>query len=221
MASTVKVLLVDDHVLFRSGVRALLSDEIGLEVVGEAGDGEEAIESARKLKPDVMVMDLSMPSTNGFETLRRLAALGSDVRVLVLTMHGPDEYLLPALDAGAAGFLSKTSADDDLVSAIRTVARGDAYLPPGGAQLLLNRYKNGSEGPQSATEAQRAELSAREEEVLALTAEGFSSSEIGKKLFISPKTVDTYRTRIMKKLDLKHRSELVRFALKSGLLRDV
>lgn len=221
MASTVKVLLVDDHVLFRSGVRALLNDEIGLEVVGEAGDGEEAIDKARKLKPDVMVMDLSMPSTNGFETLRRLAALGSEVKVLVLTMHGPDEYLLPALDSGAAGFLSKTSADDDLVSAIRTVARGDAYLPPGGAQLLLSRFKNGSKSPQSATEARRAELSAREEEVLALTAEGFSSSEIGKKLFISPKTVDTYRTRIMKKLDLKHRSELVRFALKSGLLRDV
>jgi len=221
MASTVKILLVDDHVLFRSGVRALLNDEIGLEVVGEAGDGEEAIDKARKLKPDVMVMDLSMPDTNGFETLRRLAALGSDVRVLVLTMHGPDEYLLPALDAGAAGFLSKTSADDDLVSAIRMVARGDAYLPSGGAQLLLNRYKNGAGDPQSSTEAKLAELSAREEEVLALTAEGFSSSEIGKKLFISPKTVDTYRTRIMKKLDLRHRSELVRFALKSGLLRDV
>ncbi len=221
MASTVKILLVDDHVLFRSGVRALLNDEIGLEVVGEAGDGEEAIDKARKLKPDVMVMDLSMPDTNGFETLRRLAALGSDVRVLVLTMHGPDEYLLPALDAGAAGFLSKTSADDDLVSAIRMVARGDAYLPSGGAQLLLNRFKNGTSEPQSSTEAKLAELSAREEEVLALTAEGFSSSEIGKKLFISPKTVDTYRTRIMKKLDLRHRSELVRFALKSGLLRDV
>jgi len=220
MASNVRILLVDDHVLFRSGVRALLSDEIGLEVIDEAGDGEEAIEKARKLKPDVMVMDLSMPDTNGFEALRRLSALGSNVRVLVLTMHEPEEYLLPALDAGAAGFLSKTSADEDLVTAIRTVARGDAYLPPGGAQLLLHRYRSAGDPP-SSTESQLGELSAREEEVLALTAEGFSSSEIGKKLFISPKTVDTYRTRIMKKLDLHHRSELVRFALKAGLLRDV
>ena len=220
MASNVSILLVDDHVLFRSGVRALLSDEIGLEVIDEAGNGEEAIEKARKLKPEVMVMDLSMPETNGFETLRRLSALGSNVRVLVLTMHEPEEYLLPALDAGAAGFLSKTSADEDLVTAIRTVARGDAYLPPGGAQLLLHRYRSSGDPP-SSTESQLGELSAREEEVLALTAEGFSSSEIGKKLFISPKTVDTYRTRIMKKLDLHHRSELVRFALKAGLLRDV
>lgn len=220
MAAKLKVLLVDDHVLFRSGVRALLSDEIGLEVVDEAGDGEEAIEKARKLKPDVMVMDLSMPGTHGLEALRRLAALGSGVRVLVLTMHDPEEYLLPALDAGAAGYLSKTSADDDLVDAIRTVARGDAYLPPGGAQLLLHRYKNPS-AQSSPVESRLKDLSAREEEVLALTAEGFSSSEIGKKLFISPKTVDTYRTRIMKKLDFHHRSELVRFALRSGLLRDV
>ena len=156
----------------------------------------------------------------GDEALRRLAALGTDVRVLVLTMHEPEEYLLPALDAGAAGFLTKTSADDELVQAIRTVARGDAYLPPGGAQLLLHRYRSSSQ-PASSTQTQLEDLSAREEEVLALTAEGFSSSEIGKKLFISPKTVDTYRTRIMKKLDLHHRSELVRFALKAGLLRDV
>ena len=220
MGSKIQVLLVDDHVLFRSGVRALLSDEIGLEIVDEAGDGEEAIEKARKLKPDVVVMDLSMPGTNGLEALRRLTALGTDVRVLVLTMHEPEEYLLSSLDAGAAGFLTKTSADDDLVKAIRTVARGDAYLPPGGAQLLLHRFRSAAK-PASSTDAQLEELSAREEEVLALTAEGFSSSEIGKKLFISPKTVDTYRTRIMKKLDFHHRSDLVRFALKAGLLRDV
>ncbi|MGI9625448.1 MAG: response regulator [Longimicrobiales bacterium] len=220
MANKVKILLVDDHVLFRSGVGALLADEIGLEVIDEAGDGEEAIEKARKLKPDVVVMDLSMPGTNGLDALRRLTALGSGVRVLILTMHEPEEYLLTALDAGAAGFLSKTSADDELVQAIRTIARGDAYLPAGGAQLLLNRYRTASK-PGSTTDALLNELSAREEEVLALTAEGFSSSEIGKKLFISPKTVDTYRTRIMKKLDIHHRSELVRFALKSGLLKDV
>ena len=220
MAINTTILLVDDHVLFRSGVRALLSDEIGLEVIDEAGDGEAAVEKARRLKPDVVVMDLSMPGTNGLDALRRLTALGSKQKVLVLTMHDPEEYLLPALDAGAMGFLTKTSADDELVKAIRTVAQGDAYLPAGGAQLLLNRYRRAAE-PASATETQLQGLSAREEEVLTLTAEGFSSSEIGKKLFISPKTVDTYRTRIMKKLDLHHRSELVRFALRAGLLRDV
>ncbi len=220
MASTIKIVLADDHTMFRAGVKSLLQNEIGIQVIDEAGDGDEAIEKARKLKPDVILMDLAMPGTNGLEAVRRLSALGSEVRILVLTMHEPEEYLLPSLEAGAVGFLTKTSADDQLVEAIRVVARGDAYLPPGGAKLLLQRYRNSSSDGKSSN-SDLDILSTREQEVLALTAEGFSSSEIGKKLFISPKTVDTYRSRIMEKLQFGHRSELVRFALRTGLLRNL
>jgi DNA-binding NarL/FixJ family response regulator len=209
-----KILLVDDHAMFRAGVKALLGEEMGLEVVGEASNGDEGVDAVRKLKPDVVVMDLSMPGTDGLEATRRIAALGLKSRVLVLTAHGEEEYLVPVVDAGASGYLMKTRADQDLVDAIRVVARGEVYLPPKATRLLLQQYRK---SPESATGL--AELSAREREVMALTAEGFSSREIGEKLFVSPKTVDTYRARIMEKLGLNHRSELVRFALKVGLLK--
>jgi two-component system response regulator NreC len=209
-----KILLVDDHAMFRAGVKALLEGETGLEVVGEAGSGDEGVDEARRLKPDVVVMDLSMPGTDGLEATRRIAALGLKSRVLVLTAHGEEEYLVPVVDAGASGYLMKTRADQDLIDAIRVVARGEVYLPPKATRLLLQQYRK---SPESATGL--AELSAREREVMALTAEGFSSREIGEKLFVSPKTVDTYRARIMEKLGLNLRSELVRFALKVGLLK--
>lgn len=214
---TIRVLLVDDHAMFRSGLRALIGLEEDLEVAGEASDGEQAVEQARILKPDVIVMDISMPGAGGLEATRRIAALELPCRVLVLTVHAEEEYLVPVVQAGASGYLTKTSADEDLVEAIRTVARGQVYLPTQATTLLLREYKN-LEDDEDAQELRK--LSAREQEVLALTAEGFSSREIGEKLFISPKTVDTYRSRITSKLGLDHRSELVRFALRTGLLRE-
>jgi two-component system response regulator NreC len=162
-------------------------------------------------------MDLSMPGSNGLEATRRIAALGLKTRVLVLTVHAEEEYLVPVVEAGASGYLSKTSADQELVTALRVVARGEVYLPPKATRLLLQQYRN---APAEAGVTVQ-DLSAREREVMALTAEGFSSREIGEKLFISPKTVDTYRARIMEKLGLVHRSELVRFALKTGLLKEM
>ena len=217
MAKPISVLLVDDHAMFRAGIRALLEVAGHVEVVGEGSSGDEAVDLVRELKPDVVVMDLSMPGSNGLEATRRIAALGLDTHVLVLTVHAEEEYLVPVVEAGASGYLTKTSADTDLLEAIRIVARGQVFLPPKATTLLLKRYKD------SATdeEAGLKDLSTREQEVLALTAEGFSSREIGKKLFISPKTVDTYRSRIMDKLGLNHRSELVRFALKVGLLKEI
>jgi two-component system response regulator NreC len=217
MAETIKVLLVDDHAMFRAGIKALLETEGHVEVVGEASTGDEAVDRVRELKPDVVIMDLSMPGSNGLEATRRIAALGLDTNVLVLTVHAEEEYLVPVVDAGASGYLTKTSADTDLLEAIRVVARGQVFLPPTATTLLLKRYK----AAESDDSAGLHDLSVREQEVLALTAEGFSSREIGKKLFISPKTVDTYRSRIMDKLGLSHRSELVRFALRVGLLKDV
>jgi two-component system response regulator NreC len=211
------ILLVDDHAMFRAGIRALLESEDGLEVVGEASTGDEGVDQVRRLKPAVVVMDLSMPGSSGLEATRRIAALGLDTKVLVLTVHAEEEYLVPVLEAGASGYLTKTSADRDLIDAIKVVARGEVYLPPKATRLLLQKYK-ASEADQGAG---LHDLSSREQEVLALTAEGYSSREIGKKLFISPKTVDTYRARIMDKLGLSHRSELVRFALRVGLLKEV
>jgi DNA-binding NarL/FixJ family response regulator len=220
MSELIRVVLADDHTIFRAGLRALLELERDMEVVGEAATGDEAVDQARKLKPDVVIMDLSMPGTNGLEATRRIAALELGVRVLVLTVHAEEEYLVPVVDAGASGYVTKASADRDLVDAIRTVARGEVYLPARAATLLLQQYRLSEDDGEGDSRGLR-DLSSREKEVLALTAEGFSSSEIGAKLFISPKTVDTYRSRIMQKLGLNHRSELVRFALRVGLLRDL
>ena len=217
MAEKIRILLVDDHAMFRAGIKALIEAEDRLEVVGEASSGDEAVDRVRELKPDIVVMDLAMPSSNGLEATRRISALELNTSVLVLTVHAEEEYLVPVVEAGASGYLTKTSADTDLLEAIRVVARGQVFLPPKAATLLLKRYKD-AEGEESAG---LNDLSTREQEVLALTAEGFSSREIGQKLFISPKTVDTYRSRIMDKLGLSHRSELVRFALKVGLLREI
>jgi two-component system response regulator NreC len=211
------ILLVDDHAMFRAGIRALLESEKDLEVVGEAATGDEGVDQVRRLRPSVVVMDLSMPGSSGLEATRRIAALGLDTKVLVLTVHAEEEYLVPVLEAGASGYLTKTSADRDLIDAIQVVARGEVYLPPKATKLLLQQYR-ANETEQGAG---LHDLSSREQEVLALTAEGYSSREIGKKLFISPKTVDTYRARIMDKLGLNHRSELVRFALRVGLLKEV
>jgi two-component system response regulator NreC len=217
MRKPITVLLVDDHAMFRAGIRALLEAEGHVQVVGEGSSGDEAVDLVRQLKPDVVVMDLSMPGSNGLEATRRIAALELDTYVLVLTVHAEEEYLVPVVEAGASGYLTKTSADTDLLEAIRIVARGQVFLPPKATTLLLKQYK----ATEADEQAGLKDLSTREQEVLALTAEGYSSREIGKKLFISPKTVDTYRSRIMDKLGLNHRSELVRFALKVGLLKEV
>lgn len=217
MAERIRILLVDDHAMFRAGIKALIEAAGKVEVVGEASSGDEAVDKVRELRPDVVVMDLSMPGSNGLEATRRIAALELDTSVLVLTVHAEEEYLVPVVEAGASGYLTKTSADTDLLEAIRVVARGQVFLPPKATTLLLKQYK----AAESEEETGLKDLSTREQEVLALTAEGFSSREIGKKLFISPKTVDTYRSRIMDKLGLSHRSDLVRFALRVGLLKEV
>ena len=215
-ASSIEILLVDDHAVLRAGLRSLLEAEPDLAVVGEAGTGEEGIELAERLRPQVVVMDLSMPGTGGLEATRRIAAANQNTRVLVLTMHGEEEHLLPVLEAGGSGYVNKRSADEELIEAIRTVARGEVFLYPSAAKLLLQGFKGKTERDE---EDPVTKLTDREREVLGFTAEGFSSAEIGRKLFISPKTVDTYRSRIMEKLGLHHRSELVRFALRQGLLK--
>jgi two-component system response regulator NreC len=216
MLDTIRVLLVDDHTVLRAGLRALLEAEEDLVVVGEASTGEEGVEAVKRLKPDVVVMDLTMPGAGGLQALKDIKALGVGSRVLVLTMHSEDEYLLAVLEAGGNGYVRKTSADHDLTTAIRTVARDEVYLYPSAAKLLLQGFQMKQEEKEHDPVEK---LSDREREVLRMTAEGFSSTEIGEKLFISPKTVDTYRARVMEKLGLNHRSELVRMAVRAGMLK--
>ncbi|HEX6913585.1 MAG TPA: response regulator transcription factor [Longimicrobium sp.] len=212
----IRILLVDDHTLMRTGVRMVLQAEPDMEVVGEAANGDDGVRMAVDLRPDVVLMDLSMPGIGGLEATKRISAAGTGARVLVLTVHAEEEYLMPVLEAGGSGYVTKHSADRELVDAIRIVARGDIFLYPSAATVLTRSLR----APRShAADDPLHLLSPREREVLSLTAEGYSSTEIGDRLHLSHKTVETYRQRLMDKLDLHHRSELVRFALARGLLQ--
>ena len=213
----ITVVLADDHAVLRSGLRALLDAEPDIEVVGEAGDGDEAVELVRNLRPAVVVMDLSMPGKGGIAATREIVAGETETRVLVLTMHDDEQYLYHVLEAGGQGYVVKSSADTDLLSAIRTVAHGGLFVYAPAAAHILKGYVETSGMPEH---VKKAGLTEREVEVLQLTAEGFTNQEIAEKLFLSRKTVDTYRSRIMDKLHLQHRSELVRFALRRGLLHE-
>jgi len=215
-ADTVRVLLVDDHAMVRRGLEELLLHVPRMEVVGQAGTGEEAVEMTRLLRPHVVVMDLGMPGIGGLEAIRRIQELGVGTTVLALTADTEDESLLPVLQAGGSGYVCKTSAQDDLVAAIEAAARNEVFLYPGATRLLLQSYREAAKA--AAVDPLRT-LDEREREILALTAEGYTSVEIGRKLYLAANTVDTYRSRLMYKLGLTHRSELVRFALQSGLLR--
>jgi DNA-binding NarL/FixJ family response regulator len=211
----IRVLLADDHGILRAGLRALLGSEPDMEVVGEAADGEEAVERTAELDPDVVVLDIAMPRLDGLEATRRIRDRGLHAKVLILTVHAEERYLLPVLRAGGAGYVQKSGADTDLLDAIRTVARGDAFLYPGATRLLLADYL----GREGESRDRNRDLSERERQVLALTAEGYSAQEIGDRLILSPKTVETYRERAMHKLGLRRRADLVHYALRSGLLQ--
>jgi two-component system, NarL family, response regulator NreC len=216
----IRVLLADDHAMVRSGLRAVLAADPTIEVVGEAANGREAMALAEQLVPDVVVMDLTMPEVDGVEATKAIVARGgadrTGPRVLVLTMHAEEDYLIPLLEAGAAGYLVKSAADRDLVDAVRTVARGEVYVRPQAASVLARDVRRKDE---RASERARFErLTDRERDVLRLTAEGYTAPEIGERLFISPKTVDTYKQRINEKLGLAHRSDYVKLALRLGLL---
>lgn len=209
------VLLVDDHHVVRAGLRALLEATGRIEVVGEASGGEEAVKMARKLGPDIVIMDLAMPGMDGVQATRRITEMGLDTKVLVLTIHDEDEFLVPALNAGAAGFLSKTVADTDIVGAIETVARGHSYMTHRAAALLARRKKQAASSGRPGAEM----LSSRELTAIQLYASGFSAKETGKEMFLAPKTVEGYLARAKGKLGLHTRRDIVRFALETGLIR--
>jgi two-component system, NarL family, response regulator NreC len=215
MATEITILLVDDHVVLRDGLRVLLDDEPGLRVVGEAGTGAEALRLAAELQPDIIIMDIGLPDMSGVDVIRDIRRQNETTRIIVLSMYTRREFVVPAVEAGCDGYIPKSSTHTDLLAAIPVVLRGEQYLHPKAATALVRSFT----GSRSAGE-QFAALSEREQTVLQLTALGFTSREIGEKLIISPKTADTYRQRAMEKLGLAHRSDLIQFALRAGILDD-
>jgi two-component system, NarL family, response regulator NreC len=215
-ADTIRVMLADDHAVVRAGLRAVLGAARDVEVVGESENGADALAMAERLKPHVLVTDYSMPVMDGLELTRQVRARALPTKVLVLTMHGEEEYVMPALEAGAAGYLLKSAADRELVDAVRSVASGDGYLAASAARALARRIAR-----PDAAKAERAryeELTTREHEVFGFVAEGWSAPDIGAQLGISPKTVDTYKQRVNEKLGLRNRADYVRLALRLGIL---
>jgi two-component system, NarL family, response regulator NreC len=214
----IKVVLVDDHAVVRAGLKAVLGSAKDIQVIGEGTNGKDAISLAQRLDPDVIVMDLSMGEMDGVEATKELVGSKARARILILTMHAEDSYLVPLLEAGANGYLVKSAADRELIDAVRAVAAGDVYMQPSAARALAQRIQRKAEHADERTKYEK--LTEREQNVLRFVARGYSAPEIGEKLFISPKTVDTYKQRINEKLGLAHRSDYVDFALKIGLLSD-
>jgi DNA-binding NarL/FixJ family response regulator len=207
----IRILLADDHALVRHGFRMILAAQPDMEIAGEAGNGRDAVELAQKLKPDVVVMDVAMPELNGIEATRRIIELAPRARVLALSMHKDAVYVREILRAGARGYLLKDSADADLLAAVRAVAKGEGYLSPGVSDAVLSDYRRHVTDPLDL-------LTSREREVLQLIAEGKTNKEIATALNLSVYTVEAHRGRLMEKLNLHSTGELVRFAVRSGLI---
>jgi len=218
MDRPIRVLLVDDHRVVRLGLRTLLESEFDIDVVGEAGNGVEAVAAAQALLPTVVVMDISMPEMDGLEATRRIRATCPDTHILILTVHAQERYLFPVLKAGGSGYVLKSTVDTELIEAIRAVATGGAFLYPSAQRMVLEDYlaRTRSGAEQDAYER----LSEREREVLKLLALGHTAAEIAEQLPPRPKSGETYRARIMEKLDLDSRPALVKYALARGLLTD-
>ena len=213
----VRLFLVDDHPIVRSGLRMLFQAEPDLEIVGEADGGAEAIVAVQKLRPDVVIMDVAMPGVNGIEATRRIKEIAPETAVLALTMHEDEQYFFEMLKAGASGYIPKRAAPDDLVAAVRVVAQGNVFLYATLARFLMKdmvEHETVADADVMADDL----LTAREREVLACIADGMTSREIAEKLVISVKTVERHRENIMAKLDIHNRVELVKYAMRKGII---
>jgi two-component system response regulator NreC len=212
----IRVLVVDDHTIVRDGICALLRLAGDIEVVGEAANGREALEMVRKLMPDVMLIDIAMPNMNGLEATRHIRKEFPRVKVLVLTQYDDKEHVFWAIEAGANGFISKTAASSDLASGIRSVHRGDSFLSPSAAKFLVEDYQ--TEANLRKEQDPYKQLSDREREILKLLAEGCTTRKIADMLVISVKTVEGHKTNLMSKLDIHNRTDLVKYALRKGVI---
>ncbi|TMD07516.1 MAG: response regulator transcription factor [Chloroflexi bacterium] len=218
MGDRIRVLLVDDHAMFREGVRSLLEGEPDLEVVGEVEDGRAAVQTALTLAPDVVLMDITMPQLDGVEATRQIRSQNDAIKVLVLTMHDNEDVFFRSISAGASGYVLKRSGGLELMSAIRSTHEGNSYLSPLLAKALMSDYLQRGERTQDGP-AQGRRLSAREQEILKLIAEGNSSREIAEMLDLSVKTVHNHRTRLMTKLDIHRNTDLVKYAIRLGMVQ--
>ena len=215
MVDKIRILLADDHTILRNGIRAILEDEPGMDVVGEAEDGRTAVSLALQLKPDIVIMDIAMPLLNGLEATRQIKRANPSVRVIILSMHDNEEYLVQALEAGAMGYILKDAAARELIHALRTVHRGEAVLSPAITRIVIEDYLRwGGIRPTGDPD----ELSPLEREILQLIAEGHTSKQIGEMLFISIKTVQAHRNSLMQKLNLHNRGELVKYAIQKKII---
>ncbi|MCI0627054.1 MAG: response regulator transcription factor [Acidobacteria bacterium] len=217
----IRVLLVDDHRLVRAGIRSLLEKVAAVNVVAEADNGREALQVVEKYQPDVVLMDIAMAGLNGVEAASRLSRDFPEIRVIILSMHATEEYVLRALRAGAAGYLLKDSATVELELAVQAVARGETYLSPAVSKHVINGYVKRISGKQSQDDPEsgrQEELTARQREVLQLIAEGNTSKEIAQKLSLSAKTVEVHRLQLMERLDIHRLAGLVRYAIRIGLV---
>lgn len=219
MKSKLKLLLADDHKLLRAGLKLLLLGRKDLEVIGEAEDGLQTVEMFESLQPDIVLLDLSMPGMNGLDCLKEIKSRNQAAKVLILTMHEDENHLRLAMQAGAAGYIKKSAADVELFTALDTVRAGKIYLNQQDSSLLLQNLLQ-QERPEEDARAPYALLSPREREVLRYLVRGYSLAEIGEQLKLSIKTVDTYKVRLMEKLEVTKKSELVSYALQYGLLKN-
>lgn len=211
----IRLLVADDHAVLRAGLRVLLNAQPDMEVVGEAGDGQEAVCKARELKPDIVLLDITMPGKGGLEVIAEIIEENPGIKVLVLTMHDDESYLKKVLKSGASGYVLKKVADTELLSAIRSIARGEMFLDSSMARVLVSELFSKTS---VTAENESVPLTEREKEVLRLIALGYTNQEIAAHLVLSIKTVETHKARIMDKLGLRKRSELVRYALKKGII---
>jgi two-component system response regulator NreC len=212
----IRVMIVDDHAILRSGLKLLVNAQPDMRVAGEAGDGRQAVEIARELQPDIVLLDLTMPNAGGMEALRKITGQLPGVRVVVLTMHDDPAYLRSVLTAGGSGYVLKRSVDADLLSAIRAVHRGGTFVDPSLTNVLVADVVSRKQGKASKRPARI--LSDREQQVLVLVAFGFTNQQIAERIFLSIKTVETYRARFAAKLGLRTRNDVVRYAIQMGLL---
>lgn len=215
---TIRIVMADDHAILRAGLRMLLSSQRDMRVVAEAGDGIEAVHQVRTTRPDVVLLDLTMPEVSGAEIIEDILRESPKTRVLVLTMHTEPEYLHAALRAGASGYVLKRALDSDLLSAIRVTHKGDIFIDSKMNRFLVEQSLGFANGEVSSDRSRYELLTRREREVLKLAASGLTNRQIGETILISEKSVETYRGRVLRKLKLRDRAELVRFALRVGLL---
>lgn len=215
----IRILIADDHTIVRQGLTKLLEEESGFEVIGEAVDGRDAVAKAMDLMPDIVLMDLSMPGLHGLEATRQIAKRLPKTRVLILSMHKNDAYVLQSLQAGASGYILKDSASEEVHGALRAVSRGDSYLSPSISRVVIEDYLRVSDPGAAGSKSLYDTLTVREREIFQLLAEGLKNQEIAERLHVSVKTVETHRAHIMEKLNLSNIAELVRYSIEIGIVQ--